>query len=151
MSPAHVIVCERTGNWAAALRAWLPAGSSEIWQTRSLVESRARLCEAPSSVVAVECSAERVVEVCGWLREAAIEFPRMRAVVLAEPGSRVAECVWRASGAQQIVDSPQRLDRLARWIVRHLDQIPRPPRSPRQWTWERMPWRGRRGDSLPED
>jgi hypothetical protein len=143
-SMARLIVCEKTERWALAWRG-LTGESVAFWQTRSLAEVGERLREAPASVVALECPLDRVGEVCRWLERRVADFPQMRTVVLADPPLRPAECVLRTAGAQQVVYSPQALPAVTRWVVRHLDQVPRVVVPIRSWAWQKMPWTRRPG------
>lgn len=150
VTSARLIVCEKTGRWARTLLGSINASRFELCQTRSLPESRERLRVAPFSVVAVECDFERVPRVCDWLQQAAREFPQARAIVLADQPLGAAECVLRSAGAHHVVCSPHRLPALLRWLLRHMDQVPRPTLSARQWAWQRMPWPPRHGSTPTE-
>jgi hypothetical protein len=142
---ARVIVCEKTGRWATALRNLLPSAQISICETRTLEECAARLRESPASLVVVELTAENWPAVCRWLSWQAGQFVHMRAVAVATADVRDVDAVVRSAGAHHVVDSIARLGKLTRWIVRHIQQAPHSKSSVRQWTWSRMPWppRGR--------
>lgn len=142
---ARVIVCEKTGSWATALRNLLPSAQISLCETRTLEECAARLRESPASLVVVELTAENCPGVCRWLTRQAEQFVGMRAVAVVTGDMRDADAVVRSAGAHHVVDSMARLEKLTRWIVRHIQQAPHSKSSVRQWTWSRMPWppRGR--------
>jgi hypothetical protein len=142
---ARVIVCEKTGRWATALRNLLPSAQISICETRTLEECAVRLRESPASLVVVELTAENWPRVCRWLPWQTGQFIHMRAVAVATADVRDADVVVRSAGAHHVVDSVARLAKLTRWIVRHIHQAPHSKSSVRQWTWSRMPWppRGR--------
>lgn len=122
---ARLIVCERADRWAAVWRGLLFEQRIPFWETRSPAEAGARLRESPASVVALECRRERIEPVCRWLQATARTHPEMRAVVLAEPEMRAADCVLRAAGAHLVLDSPLQLPLATRWVLRHLRSAPR--------------------------
>jgi hypothetical protein len=146
MQTVRVIVCERTGKWASALRVLVPLPRTAICETRGLAECRVRLRESPASLIVVESTPENWLDVCRWLPLQTGQFANMRAVIVAEPVLRGAECLLRTAGAHHLVDSLAGLGGLSRWIVRHIDQTPRSKQSVRQWTWSRMPWPPRKTD-----
>ncbi len=144
MQTARVIVCEKSGKWAAALSVLVPLPRSVICETRSLGECRVRLQESPASLIVVETTAENWLDVCRWLPLQTGQYAHMRAVIVAEPALRTAECLLRTAGAHHLVDSLEGLGGLSRWIAGHIDQAPRRRQSARHWTWSRMPWPPRR-------
>ena len=69
---ARLIVCERTGAWAVALRRELAALGVRVWETRSAAGCRVELLEHPASFVLLQAFGD-VVEtlrcVARWTRE----------------------------------------------------------------------------------
>ncbi len=122
---ARLILCERTDRWAAVWRGLLDAQQLPFCEVRSLAEASERLFEAPASVIAVACRADRIEPVCHWLRATTRAHAGARAVVLASPDLRVADCVFRAAGAHLVLDDPLQLPRATRWVRRHLASVPR--------------------------
>lgn len=122
---ARLILCERTDRWAAVWRGLLDAQQLPFWEVRSLAEASARLREAPASVVAVACRADRIEPVCHWLRATTRAHAGTRAMVLAAPELRAADCVFRAAGAHLVLDDPLQLPLATHWVHRHLASVPR--------------------------
>ncbi len=147
MRSARIIVCERTGRWAASLRCMPQLAAVSISETRMLTECAARLRENQTSVLVVEAVTDKVPDVCRWLKEQADRFMNMRSVIVVSPLDRAADAVLRTAGAHHIVSSVVELNRLARWIARHVDSAPSSRSSVRQWTWARLPWPTRRSSN----
>ena len=140
MRSARIIVCEKTGRWAASLRCMPQLASVPIWETRMLSECAARLRESPASVLVIEAVGDKVTDLCRWLVEQTGRFAEMRSVTVASPLDRPAEAVLRTAGAHHVVGNVVELNRLAHWIARHVAQAPSNRASVRQWTWARLPW-----------
>jgi len=160
---ARLIVCERTGRWAAALRRELeriaqrrairaehPAGVQDraspspfppsIEETRSLDHAFRTLAEAPASFLAVELSRSNVDALLGHMADLARWFPLVRLAVLSD--RRLSGYAWlvREAGAVWHTSSPRRLAPLAELACRHLATAPRPRRSLREQIWAGLPW-----------
>ena len=58
-SAAKLIVCERTGRWAVALRRELAEAGVRVWETRTLADCRDELVENPASFAVDRTRAER--------------------------------------------------------------------------------------------
>lgn len=144
MQSARILVCEKTGRWAASLRCMPQLASISIRETRMLAECSDRLRENPASVVVVETVTDKVPVFCRWLEQQTGRFPNMRSVIVGWPLDRAAESVLRTAGADHVVGSVVELNRLERWIARHIALAPSNRSSVRQWTWARLPWPIRR-------
>lgn len=140
MRSARIIVCEKTGRWAAALRCMPQLASVSICEVRMLNECSARLRESPASVLVIETVGDRVTDLCRWLAEQTDRFADMRCVIVVSSPDRPAEAVLRTAGAHHVVGNVVELNRLAHWITRHIAQAPSHRASVRQWTWARLPW-----------
>ena len=140
METARLIVCERTGRWALALRRCMTHPGTEFCETRSLPEARMRLQESPESLLLMECSTRNWQDRCQWLLRQTIDFPQLRTIALADPALRAAECVVRTAGAHQVVFSLMELLDMSCWISRHFEQIPHREQGVREWIWHRIPW-----------
>ena len=137
---ARLIVCEREGRWAVALRRELPVHGVRVHETRSVAECWEMLARRPASFVVAELTrsgAEALLEQMAWLQR---DFPGARVAVVAE--RPLASCEWllREAGAVHFTVSPRELGPLACLAVRHLEVAPPP-----QWTlaeriWADLPW-----------
>jgi hypothetical protein len=152
---ARVIVCERTGRWAVALRRELADAGVRVYETRTLADCWQLLAEAPASFAVIELTlAGAEALLCGWTQHGR-EFPSARMAVVADRS--LAGCHWamREAGAVHFTCSPRGLSPLARLICRHLAQAPAPPQSLPQRIWAGLPWKaaarteGEPGTSVP--
>jgi hypothetical protein len=164
---ARLILCERSGRWAAALRRELerqqrrrasgaeaPEGVSDekcaspwpprIEETRSLAHAFRALAEAPASFLIVEITRANVDALLGHMAELDRWFPLARLAVLGD--RRLAGYGWlmREAGAVWHTCSPRRLAPLAALARRHLASAPSPRRGLREQIWAGLPW-GRGG------
>ncbi len=138
----RLIVCERDGHWAVALRRTLAPQWGRILQTRSLPECWTELATRPASFVVVELTNENTDGLLDRLVRLQHQFPLARAVVVAD--RRLAEYEWlmREAGAVHFECSPRRSDIVARLAARHLAHAPVPAQSATQRLWAGLPWRG---------
>ncbi len=140
----RVIVCERSGRWAAALRRVL-ARELSLRETRSLAECEAELREAPESFLVVELTATHLGGVLELLTCVGAEYRWARIAVVAERSVAAGEltaCEWtmREAGAIHFVTSPRQAAELARLAERHAALVPRPKRSLAAQVWDSLPW-----------
>jgi hypothetical protein len=145
MQPAALIVCERTGNWAAAWRRAFgrsPLGQPQvpIVETRSLDECRQSLRLSPASFVSLELTAANLDSICELLSSLERQFPAAIAVVTAARSLDGCEPIVRELGALHFVSSPRALPSLASIVRRHLARQPRPDRDPAERIRASLPW-----------
>jgi DNA-binding NtrC family response regulator len=122
MNQMQLIICETTGDWAAALWQWLPASVSLI-ETRSLGEMWERLHSAPAAMVALELTTERAESLLAALVQLDREFPQSVALVLAERNLAGWEEIVRQAGAVHFIVSPRRLDEVVELVRRAASAI----------------------------
>jgi hypothetical protein len=138
----HGFVCEREGDWAAALR-WHSKGSPlPLRETRGLLAARAALLESPSSLLALETTAANAEGVLRLILEARSNCPASRTIVLlTSECSELAPIFWEI-GALFVARSPRRMDRVVRLIRRHLlrQETEATESSFRERVWEQLPW-----------
>ncbi len=137
----RLIVCERDGHWAVALRRGLAPESGKILQARSLPQCGAELETRPASFVAVELTNENLDDLLDRLVRLQHQFPLARAAVVAD--RRLGEYEWlmREAGAVYFECSPRRSDIVARLAARHLAHAPVPTQSTTERLWAGLPWR----------
>lgn len=135
----RVIVCERSGKWAAALRRTL-ARDVSVRETRSLTECVAELQTAPTSFLVVEVTATNLPAAFELLARVNAEFRWARVAVVAERA--LAECEWglREAGAIHFATSPRKAAELARLAERHAALAPGAKRSLAAQVWDSLPW-----------
>ena len=140
MTPTScLLVCERRGTWAAAMRRHLPP-EIRLRETRSLAECAGGLVAAPASVVAVELTTTNLAGVLKLASELGRGFPLARLAVLAERGLEPFQWLLREAGAVHFTTSPRRPQELVRLVQRHAERIPRPRTSFAAQIWDWLPW-----------
>ena len=144
MQPARVIVCEKTGRWASALRRVLSRAGTRVWETRSLAECWEELARSPASLLALELTPHNDEALLRRLLDLTRRFPAARAIVLGERGLERYGWAVREAGAAHAVFATRHLPAAARLIERHLARAPQPPGTLRAAVWQRLPWRGER-------
>ncbi len=136
----RLIICEKSGHWAATFRR--AAGSRElpIREVRSTEQVQRELRERPASIVAVEVStataAKTLTQVAAWR----IHFPAAQFVLLAEPELEAIELMLREAGAAHVVYSSRDVAATVRLVRRHLARCPRPELSLEVSIWAALPW-----------
>jgi hypothetical protein len=136
-----LIVCERHGRWAVALRRELAGSGVRVWETRSLADCRTALLETPSAFVVVALSSKNIE---GVLRMSAFtrrRCPESRLAVAADRSLAAHEIALREAGAAHFLCSPRQAGLLARLICRRFAQIPPPPQTPTDRIWAALPWK----------
>jgi DNA-binding NtrC family response regulator len=150
MERARIVVCEKTGQWALALRRLLAPSGQRVYQTPSWEDCWDELQRSPASVVALELTSQNDALVLERLTRLTRQFPQARAMVLGDSGLARYEWAVRAAGAVHAVFTPRRLPAAARLVERHLAQSPQPELPLREAIWRRLPWRRTRPEQLAE-
>ena len=136
----RLLVCERHGHWAAALRRELAPRRVRVWETRSLAECWESLAATPASFVVVELTAANVEGLLLRMVRLPRDFPLARVAVVA--AGRLADCqsLLREAGAVHWVASLRQLAPLAQLACRHLASTPPPLQSLTDRIWAGLPW-----------
>lgn len=140
MTVARLLVCERDGYWATALRLAGPPISLRIYELRNLIDCRRELEQSPASLVVVEATRTSIEGVWYLLQETQRSYPQARIVVVGGADVTTWHDLLREAGAVLVVDSPRRLDRVLRLAQRHTERLPRAEMSLRDQVWSRLPW-----------
>jgi hypothetical protein len=138
--PSRLIVCERTGRWAMALRRELAEAGVRVWETRTLADCFRELAESPASFAVLELGGD----FDGLLRRLARrsrEFPLAQLAVVADRSLAGYEWLMREAGAVYFLCSPRHVGPLAQLACRHLAQVPSPQQSLTERIWASLPWR----------
>jgi hypothetical protein len=143
-SSPRLLVVEKTGCWAAALRR--AAGSRELplVEVRSLEQAERELLEHPSSIAAVEISAASLVRVATRVAAWRMRFAGAAHLLLADEELVPLDSMLRETGAVHVLFSPRDLHASVRLIRRHLDRAPRPALSLEESVLSRLPWQAAR-------
>lgn len=137
---ARLVVCERTGQWAVALRRELSEAGLRVWETRNLKDCGALLAESPASFVVLELNAAKLEETIRFINVWRADFPRFRFAVVADRGLASFQWFMRETGAADFLFSLRKIDRLADMACRHLAQVPAAPQSLTERVWANLPW-----------
>ncbi|MBN2024766.1 MAG: hypothetical protein JW809_18450 [Pirellulales bacterium] len=136
----QLLVCERAGRWAAAIRReW--KGQCALVPTENLDACWRRLAEAPSSFVAVELTAENLDPLIERLSQLSRAYPLARVAVVGQSEATEHQWLLREAGAVHVVASRRHAGGLARLARRHLDRAPQPPKDAITQIRSRLPWR----------
>jgi hypothetical protein len=140
-----LIVCERSGVWAAALARSLDS-AIRVRQTRSLAECLDELRAAPASLMMLELVPENIAGVLCLLESLERRFPMARAAVVADRSLGHHDALLREAGAVHFTTSPRQMPLLARLAQRHASRTPRVPVPLAVRVWSSLPW----GDTSAE-
>jgi DNA-binding response OmpR family regulator len=136
---ARLIVCEREGRWAAALRRELAAEGVRVWETRGLDGLREELATSPASLAVLELPADPTAAFA-FAERMERDFPAARLVMVARREQAGYELPLREAGAVDFLTTTRRAPRLARLACRHLARAPQPSRSFAEQVWASLPW-----------
>jgi hypothetical protein len=138
---ARLIVCERTGRWAVALRRELADAGVRVYETRAVADCWYMLAESPGSFLVVELTATNAEALLHRLVRQQRDFPLARVAVVADRDLAAYEWLLREAGAVHFTCSPRRLRALADLACRHLAQVPAPQQSLAERIWAGLPWK----------
>ena len=137
--PPRVIVYERSGRWAAALRPQLPP-ETPLAETRSLGECSAELALSPGSLLALEVTERNLAAVVDLLCGLSRRDPLARALVLAGDGMVASEALLREAGAVHFMTTTRAATGLEQVFENHFRRVPSPPKNLADSVWESLPW-----------
>ena len=123
MSQIALIVMERSGEWAAALRQRLERSQVRLFETRTLDECWRRLVEQPTPLAAIELTADNVRPLMAMLLRLQDELPEVRAIVMAKRQLAEYESLIREAGAIHFLVSPRSLGDVAELVRRRQAQL----------------------------
>jgi DNA-binding response OmpR family regulator len=136
----RLLVCERTGQWATALRRELAESGLRVRELRSFDDCEAELADAPASFLVLELTPRHLDALLTALPRWRKRHPAMRVAVVAGRESAPFEWLVREAGVVHFLCSPRQLGALARIVLRHGAQVPPPPQSLTQRLWAGLPW-----------
>jgi hypothetical protein len=137
---ARLIVCERSGKWAVAMRRSSQIGSCRVYETRSPEECRDEVQASPASLVAVEATTANFEDILDWLAELRRDFPLCHVVVLGHRGLQRGQWLLREAGAAHVVHSPRDVDAVIRIASRQLKGKSDTDQLTRERLLDRIPW-----------
>jgi hypothetical protein len=110
MTAFKLVVCERTGHWAGALRKELPL----FTEVRSLTACGQLLESAPLSLVALEVTEANLGQSRDFVLMVGERFPQAAVVALLTTEVLDAERLFREAGTVDVIGSVLDMPRLAR-------------------------------------
>lgn len=140
MNESSVVVCEKTGRWAAAIRRVLGPAPG-LCETRSWPACRQELRTRTAALVAVEVLPDNAEAVCRRLAELTKRSRHVQAILLADRSLRKIEWLLREAGAVHVLFSPGEIIRLRPVWERFRAQIPPVRTTFREQVWSRLPWK----------
>jgi hypothetical protein len=141
--PARLIVCERSGRGAVAMRRELAEGGIRVWETRTLADCWSELAHSPASFLVLELGSN-IADLLQRMARLPREFPSARLAAVADRSLARYEWLMREAGAVHFLCSVRQAGPLAQLACRHLAQVPPPPQSLTERIWASLPW-GERG------
>ena len=139
MDDFSVVVCEKTGKWAAAIRRVLRPESG-LCETRSWPACLRELQTRTAALVALEVLPENAEAVCRRVAELTRRSRHVHAVLLADRSVKPLEWLLREAGAVHVLFSPREIIRLRPVWERFWAQIPPSQLAFREHVWSRLPW-----------
>jgi hypothetical protein len=144
----RLIVCERTGRWATALRREF---RSPLIQTRSLSQCWNELSAMGGGFgmgfgmgfIVVELSQSNADDLLRRMGRLQRDFPLVKVAIVAPRSMADHQWLMREAGAVHFVCSTRRLGPLALLAKRHLASLPEAVQTPEQRIWDSLPWQSR--------
>jgi hypothetical protein len=137
MQKARLLVYERKGVWAAAMRRDV---KQRVYEMRSMAACWRELADWPCSFLLLELTVENNELLISRLADLDREYPGAAAVVIAE--RRLAHYEWlvREAGAVHFVVSTRCLRPLAGMVERHWASVPRDELPFAEQVMAGLPW-----------
>jgi hypothetical protein len=136
MTAFRLIVCEKTGHWAAALREELPL----FTEVRSLSAATELLTASPLSLVAVEVTEANLREARDFVWLTSERFPQAAVAALLTAEVSGAEELFREAGARDVIASVVHMPRIARLARRMSARSPAVELSLSELIEQTLPW-----------
>ena len=137
---ARLIVCERSGRWAVALRRELAGSGVRVYETRTVGECWETLARTPAGFVIAELTGPGASELLRRMAHLERDFPLARVAIVAERALHGCEWLMREAGAVHFTCSPRQLGPMARLACRHLRRVPATQRTITEQIWASLPW-----------
>ena len=156
MPTAPLIICEKSGRWALAVRSVLRGslrsdsvgglrsdsvgGGLRIVETRTVTHGYEALAAAPASLVALEITGKNLSTALDFVAHVHQNFPAACVVALLDPSSESAAALLREAGVADVFCSPLESAAIACLAQRHADLAPADDRPLRESLAARLPW-----------
>ena len=137
---ARLILAERSGSWAKALRVELAATGVRLWEAGPRPRLVDVMAVAPASFLVLELTGKNASWTLDTLVALHRDWPNAGAAVVADRSMAAWEWLIREAGAVHFVTSPRKLGPLGNLVLRHLAQAPLPAQTLRERLWASLPW-----------
>jgi hypothetical protein len=149
MAACRLIVCEKSGNWASALRDALGKGQPRVVETRSLAACEAELAQSPASLMAIEVIEANLEAILQFLMKIHEGYHRATVVALVASEASAAANLLREAGAVEVITSVLDVPRVARMARRQFALAPKQEVDVQDFVAELMPWAATPGADAP--
>lgn len=141
MPVAQLIICEKSGKWAAALRRELgPQHAHRLFESRLIQHCQEQLAASPCSIAALEQTWKNYDSVLLLIDRIQRQFPSARSIVLDTTGDSQLSRMTKIAGAIHIARSRLMLRHAARLALRHFARFPETS-SQFEELVRRLPWK----------
>lgn len=137
---SRLIVLERDGEWAAALRREFDDATVRIVETRSWDETWETLAQSPSTLIAAELSASNPQRMLAALARVERRHPEAAVIVLAGRGLAAYRDLLLEAGALHFITSPRRLHEVRGILKRRASLFNTNARDRLDEIRENLPW-----------
>ncbi|MGW8257607.1 MAG: hypothetical protein ACWGMZ_08990 [Thermoguttaceae bacterium] len=137
---ARLLVSERKGRWAAALRRELSETGVRVWETGTYADCGTQLAQSTASFLVLELNETKIRELLHYILAWQQEFPAFRFAVVSDHALQDYHWFMREIGAADFVSRQAKIGALAETICRHLALAPRLSQSLTERIWTNLPW-----------
>ena len=140
MSQPRLIICEKSGRWAVAMRRALADRGERTAEARSLVGCARLLHLHPTSIVAIEVTAANLDAVLAAVANWRQRWPHSRFMAVVEPELVAAEVTLREAGVVAMLRATREAPAAARLVERHFAAAPADDLPLEQAILSSLPW-----------
>ncbi len=137
---ARLILSERSGRWAAAMRVELAAAGVRLWEAGPRPNLAEWMAESPAGFLVLELTPKNGARLLDVLVELHGCWRGARAAVVADRSLAHWEWLLREAGAVHFLTSPRKLGPLVDLACRHLAAAPAPRQPFTERIWSGLPW-----------
>ena len=137
---ARLMIAERSGGWAAAIRIELAETGVRLWEAGPRPKLPLLLAETPASFLVLELTVKNPPRLLDVLAQMQRGWPDARAAVVADRSLAQWEWLMREAGAVHFLTSPRKLAPLVELACRHLAAAPTPQQTLPERIWSSLPW-----------
>lgn len=137
---ARLIIAERFGGWATAIRIELAETGVRLWEVGPRPKVPSLLAGAPASFLILELTVKNPPRLLDMLAQIQRDWSDTRAAVVADRSLAQWERLMREAGAVHFLVSPRKLAPLVKLACRHLAAAPTLRQTLSERIWSSLPW-----------